>query len=89
MRRFSSYGPLNTKLHYYAPRKSLIHRAYTQLIGESPSEGGHCITVWAPRQCGKTWIMQEIVEKIKQTDQYEVGIISMERTKKVKNEKKS
>ncbi len=87
MRRFSSYGPPNTKLHYYAPRKNLIDRAYTQLIGENPSEGGHYITVWAPRQCGKTWIMQEIVEMIKQTNQYEVGILSMEAAKEEQAEK--
>ena len=57
MRRFSSYGPVNPKLHYYAPRKELIEKAYTTLVGENPEEGGHYITVWAPRQYGKTWIM--------------------------------
>jgi hypothetical protein len=88
MRRFNSYGPVDVKVHYYAPRENLIDKTYTQLTGENPAGGGHYITVWAPRQCGKTWIMQEIVEKIKHTGQYEVGIISMERTKKVTNEKK-
>jgi hypothetical protein len=87
MRRFHSYGPLNTKLHYYAPRKNLIDKTYTQLTGENQAEGGHYITVWAPRQCGKTWIMQEIVEKIKQTNQYEVGILSMEAAKEEQKEK--
>ena len=32
MRQFSSYGPVNTKLHYYVPREALIEEAYTQLI---------------------------------------------------------
>lgn len=45
MRRFSSYGPINNKIHYYAPREELIERAYTQLMGENPAEGGHYITV--------------------------------------------
>ena len=54
MRRFSSYGPLRPNLHYYAPRDALLESAYTQLIGEIPDEGGHYITVWAPRQTGKT-----------------------------------
>ena len=36
MRRFSSYGPVNDKLHYYAPRKELIERAYKQLMGKIP-----------------------------------------------------
>lgn len=88
MRRFSSYGPVNPTLHYYAPREHLIDTAYSNLVGEAPAEGGHYITVWAPRQCGKTWIIQEIVEKIKQTGRYEVAIISMERAKEVKDEKK-
>ncbi|NIM16880.1 MAG: hypothetical protein GTO45_33265 [Candidatus Aminicenantes bacterium] len=87
MRRFSSYGPINTKLHYYAPREELINQAYTNLIGGNPDEGGHYITVWAPRQCGKTWIVQEVVDKIKQTASYACGIFSIERGKKAKTEK--
>jgi hypothetical protein len=88
MRLFSSYGPINSKRHYYAPREKLIQQAYTQLVGEYPDEDGHYITVWAPRQCGKTWMMQEVVEKIRKTDRFEVGIISMQRAKKEQNEKK-
>ncbi len=88
MRRFTSYGPVNPKLHYYAPRKQLIEKAYTQLLGEESEEEGHYITVWAPRQCGKTWVMQEVVEKIKKNNQYEVGVISMQRVKKEQDEKK-
>jgi hypothetical protein len=88
MRRFSSYGPINSKRHYYAPREELIQQAYTQLAGEYPDEDGRYITVWAPRQCGKTWVMQEVVEKIKTTGQYEVGIISMQSLKKEQSEKK-
>ena len=88
MRRFSSYGPINTKRHYYAPREKLIQQAYTQLVGEYPDEDGHYITVWAPRQCGKTWVMQEVVEKIGNTNQFEVGIISLQSAKKEQNEKK-
>ena len=88
MRRFSSYGPVDREAHYYAHREELIDFAYKQLIGDNPQKGGHYITVWAPRQCGKTWIMQETAERIKQTGQYEVALISMERTKEVLDEKK-
>jgi hypothetical protein len=59
MRTFSSYGPLDKKVHFYAPRESLIQSAQGQLIGTGEEESGHYITVWAPRQCGKTWIMNE------------------------------
>ncbi len=57
MRRFSSYGPVDLDLHYYVPRTQLIDTACAQLVGENPDKGGHYITVWAPRQCGKSWIM--------------------------------
>ena len=89
MRRFSSYGPINSKLHYYAPRKELIDNSYTKLIGENPLEGGHYITVWAPRQCGKTWVMQEVVRRIKQSSEYHVGIFSMESAKEETDIKES
>lgn len=88
MRRFFSYGPVDTEDHYYAPRNELIEDAYNQLLGENPQKSGHYITVWAPRQCGKTWVMLEVVEKIKNTRRFEVGIISMQSAKKEQNEKK-
>lgn len=66
MRRFSSYGPIDTASHYYAPREKLIERTYTQLMGENPMRGGHFITVWAPRQTGKSWVMLQVLEKIQE-----------------------
>lgn len=59
MRTFVSYGPVDVDAHYYAPRTALIDFAYHQLLGENPERGGHYVTVWAPRQTGKTWIMQQ------------------------------
>ncbi|MDM8548977.1 hypothetical protein QUF72_02820 [Desulfobacterales bacterium HSG2] len=52
MRKFSSYGPVDTELHYYAPRTELIDKTYHQLLGP-PEKGGHYITVWVPRQPDK------------------------------------
>jgi predicted AAA+ superfamily ATPase len=81
MRRFSSYGPVNTKLHYYAPRKELIEKAYTQLIGHNPGRGGHYFTVWAPRQAGKTWIMQQILHQLQKEPRFDVLKINLEHLK--------
>ncbi len=53
MRKFSSYGPITASLHYYVPRTELIEFATQQLLGENFNDGGHYITVWAPRQRGK------------------------------------
>ncbi|MCP4397786.1 MAG: hypothetical protein GY801_10870, partial [bacterium] len=81
MRKFSSYGQLNTKQHYYAPRTALIEKAYTQLIGEQPEEGGHYITVWAPRQAGKSTILLEAAKKLRRHEEYDVVLITMESAK--------
>lgn len=71
MRKFSSYGPIDTHAHYYAPRKDLIQQAFTQVVGEEPERGGHYITVWAPRQTGKTWVMQQVLFSLQHEKQYE------------------
>jgi len=70
MRKFSSYGPISTSLHYYAPRQALIERAVADLVGEDPTQGGHYITVWAPRQRGKTWIIQQALQRLRHDPQY-------------------
>ncbi len=86
MRTFSSYGPIDKDIHYHVPRKELIDNAYLQLIGEKPEKGGHFITIWAPRQAGKTWIMQQVVRKIRGQGDFEVAIISMQSAKTVKTD---
>jgi len=81
MRRFSSYGPINEKTNYYAPREELINFALHQILGEPDDEGGHFITVWAPRQTGKTWVMKTVRNKIRQTGDFDVALMSMEAVK--------
>jgi len=85
MRRFSSYGPPNPNVHYYAPRKELIEKAYTHLMGENPTEGGHYITVWAPRQTGKSWTMREILFQLRKNTQFDILAIPLEYLKDKKN----
>ena len=81
MRKFSSYGPIDTDLHYYAPRKALLAHAYTQLMGDDPEKGGHYITVWAPRQVGKTWTMQQILFQLRRDDRFDAVKINLETVK--------
>jgi len=83
MRKFSSYGPPDTELHYYAPRTKLIDYALNQLFGEEPTKGGHYITVWAPRQTGKSWVMRQVIRRIREEDEFEVGVISLQLAKDV------
>jgi len=77
-RRFSSYGPVDTELHYYVPRQELVDRACAELLGEDPTRGGHYITVWAPRQRGKTWVFQQAVERIRARGDFEVALLTMQ-----------
>ena len=78
MRTFSSYGPVNPKLHYYAPRKELLDLVFKQLIRDNPEEDGHYLTVWAPRQTGKTWAMREILFRLRKNEQFDVVKINLE-----------
>ncbi len=72
IRRFSSYGPVNTESHYYAPRTALIDLACTQLVEERPDEGGLYFTIWAPRQTGKTWISHQALFRIREDERFHV-----------------
>ena len=81
IRKFSSYGPVSKKINYYVPREELVTRAYQQLIGEDPEEGGHFFTVWAPRQTGKSWVMREVMFRIYKEQKYDVAKINLEAIK--------
>ena len=83
MRKFSSYGPVDKDLHYYVPRQALVDFALHQLRGESPEEGGHYITVWAPRQRGKTWVMREVLWTLQKDARFDVLKLNLEHLKMV------
>ena len=85
MRKFSSlplsgqaYGPVDTDLHYYVPREDLVEQAYTQLVGENPNKGGHYITVWAPRQRGKSWVMQQTLQRLQKDARFDTVMLNLE-----------
>jgi hypothetical protein len=77
-RKFYSYGPIDSELHYHVPRQQLIEGAIQQLKGDNPDKGGHFITVWAPRQTGKTWIMQQVVSAFEQEAEFNVVFLSLQ-----------
>jgi hypothetical protein len=43
-------------------------------------EGGHYFTIWAPRQTGKTWLIQQVRKRIdaEYPDQFILGMMSMQ-----------
>jgi len=79
MRTFYSYGPINTKKHYYVPRKKIIEKCVQALI-DDPEDVGHFFTIWGARQTGKTWIVEQSVKTIRRQykDQFNVAYISMQ-----------
>jgi len=79
MRRFHSYGPVNARSHFFAPRTVLVDQCLNSLIG-SDNEDGHYFTLWSPRQTGKTWLMHEVQERIHlmYPEQFIVGMMSMQ-----------
>ena len=81
MRKFSSYGPVDKDLHYYVPRQALVDFACQQLLGENSTKGGHYITVWAPRQRGKTWVMQQVLWRLQQNPRFAVVKINLQSLK--------
>ena len=78
MRKFSSYGPVDKDLHYYVPRTELVQHALNELVGDAPNKGGHYITVWAPRQRGKSWIMRDVLWQLQHDDRFEVAMLSLQ-----------
>lgn len=78
MRTFSSYGPVDADIHYYAPRKDLLDFGHRQLVGRHPEKGGHYITVWAPRQTGKSWALREILFRLKKGNMFDALKINLE-----------
>ncbi|MCP4158179.1 MAG: AAA family ATPase, partial [bacterium] len=80
MRHFGSYGPLDTEEHFYVPREALIDKAYHQLLGLNQKKSGHYITVWAPRQSGKSWLLREVLYRLKhfQNNAFDVLKLNLE-----------
>ncbi len=79
MRRFSSYGPVDPRVHFCVPRTDLIAQCVSQLVGD-PGVGGHYFTVYGARQTGKTWVMRQAVEAVRRQfgDRFEVLAFSVQ-----------
>jgi hypothetical protein len=79
VRRFSSYGPVDSGEDFYVERRELVEQCVGELVG-NPDKGGHFFTIWAPRQSGKTWIMRRAVAEIRARygERFAVGALSMQ-----------
>lgn len=64
MKRFHSYGPADSEQHFCVQRKELIRQCMDYLIGDL-EKGGHYFTLWGARQTGKTWLIRQAANLIK------------------------
>ena len=85
MRTFSSYGPPDAEINFTAPRFELIQNIRKLLIGEQPEKEGHYITVWAPRQTGKTWVLNEVLFTLMEDERFHAVKINLEVLKQITN----
>ncbi len=85
MRKFSSYGIINKEANYFVPRSGLFQKAYIYLIGENPDSEGHYITVWGPRQSGKSSLLRDIYWKLEQDNRFSAVNISIQNLLGVKD----
>ncbi|MDM8515567.1 AAA-like domain-containing protein [Desulfobacterales bacterium HSG16] len=79
MKRFHSYGPVNSRQHFTVPRKELVRSCCDNLIGD-PEKGGHYFTIWSPRQTGKTWLMRQSAKVMERNhrEKFIVGMMSVQ-----------
>ncbi len=81
MRRFYSYGPVDSERHFCVERRELREKCFKNLT-DDPEKGGHFFTMWAPRQAGKTWLLWQVREEIEKQhkDRFIIGSMSMQGT---------
>jgi len=60
MRYFNTSGPCNPQEHYTVPRKELIAKGMDRV------RRGRYLTIFAPRQAGKTTFFQLLLEELRQ-----------------------
>ncbi|MEM7531861.1 MAG: hypothetical protein AAF639_06790, partial [Chloroflexota bacterium] len=48
--------------------------------------GGHYITVWAPRQTGKSWTTRQVIKQVRAEGAFEIGVISLQSAKTINDE---
>jgi hypothetical protein len=79
MKRFHSYGPVDSRTHFTVPRTDLVQTCLESLVGDAEN-GGHYFTIFAPRQSGKTWLMRQVKGDIEalHEDRFSVGAMSMQ-----------
>ena len=70
-------------MEFCLPRTELLELAYRRLTGDDPDKTGHYITVWAPRQAGKSWLLARAMWRIRDEGRFDCVKINLEHLKGV------
>jgi len=71
MPKFTSYGLVDPEINYSVPRTELIEQTLNQVMGETPEKGGHYITIWAPRQTGKSSVLHSVRRRVSEESEHD------------------
>lgn len=72
MRYFNTHGPVNAQEHYIVPRRALVEQLTTQI------EQGKFFTIYAPRQMGKTTLLNQLEVELRPRPSYLPIVLSFE-----------
>ena len=72
MRYFNTHGPVNAQEHYVVPRRALVEQLTTQI------EQGKFFTIYAPRQMGKTTLLNNLETELRPRPNYLPIVLSFE-----------
>lgn len=72
MRYFNTHGPVNVQEHYVVPRRALVEQLTTQI------EQGKFFTIYAPRQMGKTTLLNNLEAVLRPRPDYLPIVLSFE-----------
>ena len=64
MREFNISGPNNPDIHFTVMREALLQQALEQIIRPDDPKGGQYLTLYAPRQTGKTTFVEQLMKRL-------------------------
>jgi len=77
MREFNTSGPNNPDIHFTVMREALLQKTLGQIIRPDDPKGGRYITLYAPRQTGKTTLVEQLMKRMDR-QQFFPALISVE-----------
>ena len=72
MRYFNTHGPVNVQEHYVVPRQALVEQLTAQI------EQGKFFTIYAPRQIGKTTLLNALEATLRPRPTYLPIVLNFE-----------